>query len=103
MQQGLLHRARTFHNRHMVRLNSKQDLYEFFMPRDREQPEALHGGFALCHWSGAPEVETKVKEELQVTIRCIPLDAETEEGCCIMSGQPSRCRVIFAKAYWESA
>jgi prolyl-tRNA synthetase len=44
-------------------------------------------------------VETKVQDDLKVTIRCIPLDAEPEEGRCIISGEPSPRRVLFAKSY----
>ncbi|MFA6725586.1 MAG: hypothetical protein WCS13_02610 [Candidatus Cloacimonadaceae bacterium] len=36
---------------------------------------------------------------MKVTIRCIPLEAEKEEGKCIYCGQPSSQRAIFAKAY----
>ncbi len=98
IQREMFQRACVFHDCHLVQIDSKEEFYEFFTPRDREKPE-IHGGFALCHWSGTEEVEMKVKEDLQVTIRCIPLDAEEEEGRCVISGQPSGRRVIFAKAY----
>ncbi|MBR3945496.1 MAG: hypothetical protein IKJ56_00150, partial [Bacteroidales bacterium] len=45
------------------------------------------------------ETEAKIKEETKATIRCIPLDAEEEEGVCVYSGKPSKRRVLFAKAY----
>jgi len=60
-----------------------------------EQP----GGFVYAHWDGTEETETKIKEETKATIRCIPLNAEEEEGTCIYSGKPSTRRVLFAKAY----
>jgi prolyl-tRNA synthetase len=40
-----------------------------------------------------------VKKDLGVTIRCIPHDAEEESGRCVISGEPSSRRVIFAKSY----
>ena len=43
--------------------------------------------------------ENKIKEETQATIRCIPLDQVKEEGTCVFSGNPSKGRVLFAKAY----
>ena len=98
IQQEILKRACVFRDRHIVRIDSKEEFYEFFTPANHESSE-IHGGFALCHWSGASEVEARVKNDLQVTIRCIPLDAPEEEGRCIISGQPSRRRVVFAKAY----
>ena len=57
------------------------------------------GGFILAHWDGTSETEEKIKQETKATIRCIPLDAEEEEGQCIVTGKPSKKRVIFAKAY----
>jgi len=98
IQHGLLQRARAFRDRYTVELDSKDEFYDFFTPANRDKPE-IHGGFAWCHWSGDREVEEKIKEDLNVTIRCVPLDARKEEGCCIISGKPSRRRVLFAKAY----
>lgn len=57
------------------------------------------GGFISAHWDGTPETEQKIKEETKATIRCIPLNAVEEEGICIYSGKPSKCRVLFAIAY----
>ncbi|MES2389112.1 MAG: proline--tRNA ligase [Bacteroidota bacterium] len=56
-------------------------------------------GFVLAHWDGTSETEEKIKEATKATIRCIPMDAEAEEGTCIFSGKPSSRRVMFAKAY----
>ncbi|MBR5146766.1 MAG: proline--tRNA ligase, partial [Bacteroidales bacterium] len=52
-----------------------------------------------AHWDGTPETEQKIKDETKATIRCIPLDDDFEDGNCIYSGQPSKRRVIFARAY----
>ena len=59
------------------------------------------GGFVSAHWDGTTETELKIKEETKATIRLIPLDYEEkgEEGKCIYSGNPSKGRVLFAKAY----
>jgi len=57
------------------------------------------GGFVLAHWDGSAETEEKIKEETKATIRCIPLDAEEEEGKCVYSGNKSNQRVVFARAY----
>ena len=59
----------------------------------------IHGGFAMCHFSGEAEVEEQIKQDLQVTVRCIPSDGEAEAGTCPFSGKPSVRRVVFAKAY----
>lgn len=57
------------------------------------------GGFVYAHWDGTAETEEKIKNETKATIRCIPLDYGKEEGKCIYSGNPSKGRVVFAKAY----
>jgi prolyl-tRNA synthetase len=98
IQTGLYDRALQFRERHTHKIDTKEDFYSFFTPKNPEQPE-IHGGFALAHWCGEPEVEAKVKEDLGVTIRCIPLDSEAEEGTCVITGKKSHSRVIYAKAY----
>ena len=57
------------------------------------------GGFLIAHWDGTTETELKIKEETKATIRCIPLESEGKEGRCIYSGNPSKQKVVFAKAY----
>jgi prolyl-tRNA synthetase len=57
------------------------------------------GGFILAHWDGTPETEEKIKELTKATIRCIPLEAEEEQGVDVYSGKPSAGRVLFARAY----
>ena len=98
MQQGLFERARAFREANTVRIDNKNDFYAFFTPKNKDKPE-IHGGYALCHFSGDKQVEETVRSDLQVTVRCIPQDAPEEEGKCVISGAPSRRRVIFAKAY----
>jgi prolyl-tRNA synthetase len=57
------------------------------------------GGFVLAHWDGTEETEDKIKEITKATIRCIPNNAEYEEGKCVFSGNKSVQKVLFAKAY----
>lgn len=57
------------------------------------------GGFVMAHWDGTSETEEKIKELTKATIRCIPMDFVPEEGKDILTGAPSKGRVIFAKAY----
>jgi prolyl-tRNA synthetase len=56
-------------------------------------------GFVLAHWDGTPETEEIIKKETKATIRCILIDGEKEEGKCVKTGNPSKQRVVFAKAY----
>lgn len=98
MQQHLYQRALSRQHEHTHKLNSKEDFYKFFTPKNTDRPET-HGGFVLAHWDGTEETEAKIKTDLAVTIRCIPDAGEAEEGSCIITGKPSKQRVLFAKAY----
>lgn len=57
------------------------------------------GGFILAHWDGTAEEEEQIKQETKATIRCIPLNNEKEDGVSLITGKPSKQRVVFAKAY----
>jgi len=57
------------------------------------------GGFVRAHWDGTAETEQRIQDETKATIRCIPLDQEEEEGEDMITGKPSKGRVLFAKAY----
>nr|MDA3820334.1 His/Gly/Thr/Pro-type tRNA ligase C-terminal domain-containing protein [Candidatus Delongbacteria bacterium] len=72
----------------------KIDDYETFKKHMKETP-----GFVMAHWDGTEETEAHIKEETKATIRCVPLDVEPEEGKCMVTGKPSKGRVLFAKAY----
>lgn len=57
------------------------------------------GGFLMAHWDGTSETEDKIKDLTKATIRCIPLDSKMEEGKCVLTGNPSKQRVVFARSY----
>ena len=61
--------------------------------------EIEKGGFLLCHWDGTPETEEKIKEDTKATIRCIPLEGDTTPGKCMVTGNVSARRVVFARSY----
>jgi prolyl-tRNA synthetase len=84
-QKALKHREENTH---------KVDSYEEFKKLLDDK-----GGFILAHWDGTPETEERIKEETKATIRCIPLDREEESGVCMVTGKPSKGRVLFARAY----
>ncbi len=98
MQKNLFDRALRFREENTTQIDSKEDFFAFFTPKNPERPE-IHGGFALAHWCGNQICEEKIKRDLSVTIRCIPSDAENETGRCIACGDRSPRRVVFAKAY----
>ncbi len=94
IQDGLLARATEERDRHTVEIDTKEAFYDFFTPKS---PGEIHGGFAMAHWNGSVAVEERIKNDLKVTIRCIPFGGEP--GRCFMTGEPSARRVVWAKAY----
>ncbi|HWL51915.1 MAG TPA: proline--tRNA ligase [Chthoniobacteraceae bacterium] len=98
IQDALYQRALTHREEHTRRIDTKDDFYAFFTPKNREKPE-IHGGFALSHWCTSPECEEEIKRDLKVTIRCIPREIGEEAGECIVCAAPSRRRVVWAKSY----
>lgn len=66
---------------------------------DEFKEEIKKGGFLLCHWDGTPETEEKIKNDTKATIRCIPFDGDHTPGTCMVTGKPSKQRVIFSIAY----
>ena len=79
-------------------MDTREAFYAFFTPKDANKPE-IHGGFAKAHWCGYGKCEEVIKTDLKVTIRCIPFDAVEEDGACVVCGQPSKKRVLWAKSY----
>lgn len=73
---------------------TRVDTYEEFKNILNTKP-----GFILAHWDGTKETEAAIKEETKATIRCIPFDSVEEEGKCILTGKPSKRRVLFALSY----
>jgi len=97
MQGNLFSRARAFQEEHTREINSREELYDFFTPKNSSKPE-IHGGFARIHWDRDARWEEQLKNDLKVTVRCIP-EGESEPGQCPFSGQPSTGRVVVAKSY----
>ncbi len=90
MQADLFNKARAFRDANTHEVNS----YDEFRQRIEEP-----GGFLWAHWDGTRETEERISKETKATIRCIPFDRAKEEGKCMVTGQPSAGRVVFAQAY----
>jgi prolyl-tRNA synthetase len=89
MQTAIFEKAKKYRDAKMIEVNS----YDEFKEKIEE------GGFLLAHWDGTPETEEKIKNETKATIRCIPLDGDTTPGKCMVTGNPSAQRVVFARNY----
>ena len=90
IQENLYTKAAKYRDAHITKVDTFDEFKETL---DKK------GGFVLAHWDGTEATEDKIKEKTKATIRCIPLDAENEEGLCVFSGNKSTKRVLFAKAY----
>jgi prolyl-tRNA synthetase len=101
IQLALFERAKAYRAEHTKVIDTKDDFYAFFAePKKKQQndPTPIHAGFAMAHFNGDPALEAKIKEDLKVTVRCIPLGSG-EPGTCPFTGEPSKQRVVWAKAY----
>lgn len=90
IQQNMFNKARDFRDSHITRVDNWEDF---------QQTLDNKGGFVSAHWDGTAETEDRIKELTKATIRCIPLNNEPEHGKCVLTGQPSVQRVLFARAY----
>lgn len=98
IQATIYRRALNFREEHTQAIERTKEFYAFFTPRNPEKPE-IHGGFALSPWCGSEGCETKIKDDLSVSIRCIPFESEIEDTPCICCGKRKSRRAVFAKSY----
>jgi len=90
IQENMFAKALTFRNEHITPANSWDEFVQLLDTK---------AGFIAAHWDGTAETEEKIKDLTKATIRCIPLDNQLESGSCILTGNPSTQRVLFARAY----
>lgn len=89
IQANIYKKALDFRAAHTIEV----DTYEEFKQKIED------GVFILAHWDGTPETEEKIKSETKATIRCIPMEGDKTPGKCMVTGKPSKQRVVFARAY----
>ncbi len=89
IQKNIFTKAKAFRDAHIYEC----DNYEEFKERVKD------GGFFLCHWDGTAETEARIKEETQATIRCVPFGFEQTPGVDMVTGKPSKARVLIARSY----
>jgi len=90
IQDTLFNKALNFRDSHITEVDTFNEFKDVLENKT---------GFISAHWDGTSETENKIKEITKATIRCIPIDNKIEEGKCVYSGNPSKQRVLFAKAY----
>ena len=90
IQQNLLDRSKKYRAEHTTNVDSFDDFQSVLDGK---------GGFVNAHWDGTSETELKIKELTKATIRCIPVGNPLEDGKCVLTGNPSKQRVLFARSY----
>ena len=90
IQENIYAKALKFREEKTTKVDSYEEFKELLNTK---------GGFFLAHWDGTSETEVRIKDETKATIRCIPFDGPEEEGKCMVTGKPSKRRVVFALAY----
>ena len=90
MQDSIFKKALEYRDSHITEANSFEEFKDILENK---------GGFVSAHWDGTGKTEEKIKELTKATIRCIPLNQKEEIGDCILTGNPSKKRVLFAKSY----
>ena len=90
IQESLYTKALDYRNSHITEVETFEEFKDVLNTK---------GGFISAHWDGTAETEEKIKELTKATIRCIPFESKLEDGACILTGAPSKQRVLFAKAY----
>jgi prolyl-tRNA synthetase len=90
IQQNIFNKAKQYRDEHITEVNTWQEFEEILDGK---------AGFISAHWDGTSETEEKIKNLTKATIRCIPIHNKQEEGRCILTGNPSKERVLFARAY----
>ena len=89
IQKNIFKKAKDYRDAHIYECEN----YDEFKERIKD------GGFFLCPWDGTPETEAQIKDETQATIRCVPFGVEQKPGIDMVSGKPSKARVLIARAY----
>jgi prolyl-tRNA synthetase len=90
IQTNLFERAKQYRDEHITKADTWDEFVNILDTK---------AGFISAHWDGSADTEEKIKELSKATIRCIPLNNAQEAGTCILTGNPSTQRVLFARAY----
>ena len=90
IQIAIFNKAKAFRDERITEVNTWEEF---------ENVLETKGGFISAHWDGTAETEELIKTKSKATIRCIPLNNKQEEGKCILTGNSSKERVLFARAY----
>jgi prolyl-tRNA synthetase len=102
VQKNIYQRALDFRNAHTQHLTTRNEVTQYFTPQNPTKPE-IHGGFALVYWGGDTQLEDQIKNDLKVTVRCLPFTSFESNlapiGTCPFTGRKDAPLAILSKAY----
>ncbi len=90
IQKNIYDKALKYREAHITKVDTFDDFVKVLDDK---------GGFVSAPWDGTTETEEKIKAETKATIRCIPFDNPQEAGVDMLTGKPSKQRVLFARSY----
>ncbi len=90
IQKNLFNEAKAFLSQNTIEAHSYDNLKDTI---DK------NGGFVIAFWDGDQISEKKVKEDCGATIRCILSDNVDSSSRCIVTNNPAKHKVVFAKSY----
>ena len=90
IQNDMFQRAKAHLEAHTFAAHNKDEFAENFKETN---------GFVKAMWCGCRECEDKIKEEFNVTSRCIPFEQENLSDKCVICGQPAKKMVYWGRAY----
>ncbi len=95
IQNTLLKTQQDFRDSHIQTCDSLDALKAHFA-------DGKEADWLLCPWDGSPEQEEELAKSLRISIRCIPkgeMGTASEEAPCILTGKPTKQRVLWARSY----
>ena len=90
IQNNLYNRALKRRDSMIYNLNTYEELKEM---------SEKHGGFGFVNWCGNVACENKIKDDLGLKSRCIPLENHEPDGNCICCGKKAITKIYFGKQY----
>ena len=90
IQKDMFARAKKHLEEHTFVAHNKEEFAENFKETK---------GFVKAMWCGDSECEDKIKEEFNVTSRCMPFEQENISDVCPICGKPAKKMVYWGRAY----
>ena len=90
IQKDMYTRAKEHLESHIFEARNNDELKEAFSETK---------GFVKAMWCGETACEEKLKEDLQITSRCIPFEQENLSDSCVCCGKPAKKMVFWGRAY----